>query len=303
MKACFFNLPVPTIVFQTPSLIDHRFFFQREDGTGGYACGVARRAVAEALVENQQYFSDSNFLKALPTFYNNPSTTGFFMEYAVLFYLQLHGLPDSHYLANHMEVISFKTAVPNIRKDIIGRPVVYHPVDYDYEILDGFIVYIKEAANGQKPDLLLYPYQVTLHRSNHKDSHAAFFDDYDKWVEDLEEFNVVTEFLWFSADKSTHDEHQAARPSEGMKRRSGNAHHIPGRPKHIERVVNFGDLDKDLGVKFEKAQKKGKEEKADQKALQKALKKAKQAAAKAKKTGQKRRGRKAKNKGRRIRSG
>jgi len=253
VQACFFNLLVPTIVFQTPDLIDHRFFFAREDGTGGYSCGVVRRAVAEALVKNQQYFSDFSFLRALPTFYNNPSTSRFFMEYAVLFYLQLHGLPGSEYLATHMKVITFKTAIPNIRKDIKGRPVIYHPVEYGYKPLDGFIVYIKEAANGQKPKLLLYPYQVTRHRCNHEDSHAAFFDNYDLWVANLDEFDVVTEFLWFSADKSSHKDHQAAPPSEGVKRRSGKAHHIPGWPAHKECVVNFGDLNKHLWEKFETA--------------------------------------------------
>ena len=79
MKACFFNLPVPTTVFQTPYLIDHRFFFQHEDGTGGYSCGVVRRVVAEALTLNRQYLSNSNFLELLPTVYNNPSMAWVFM--------------------------------------------------------------------------------------------------------------------------------------------------------------------------------------------------------------------------------
>jgi len=52
VKACFLNLPVLTIVHQTPCLIDCRFFFQSEDGTGGYSRGVVRKAVAEALVAN-----------------------------------------------------------------------------------------------------------------------------------------------------------------------------------------------------------------------------------------------------------
>jgi hypothetical protein len=73
---------------------------------------------------------------------------------------------------------------------------------FNYEMLDGIIVFIKKAAPKRaapkkggkktarkdreealksdleddlelKEQLLLYPYQVTLHRKGHKDSHAC----------------------------------------------------------------------------------------------------------------------------------
>ncbi|KIX05638.1 uncharacterized protein Z518_03610 [Rhinocladiella mackenziei CBS 650.93] len=74
VNACFLGLRVQTVIFQTPDLVDYRFFFGREerhedeldDGsedevngrrtyvTGGCSCGVVREAVANALVQYQQ---------------------------------------------------------------------------------------------------------------------------------------------------------------------------------------------------------------------------------------------------------
>ncbi|KIX05228.1 uncharacterized protein Z518_06100 [Rhinocladiella mackenziei CBS 650.93] len=274
VKACILNSPVPSEVLQRPYLIDHRFFFQRGDAIGGYSCGVVRNAVTEALIANQQYFSDSRFLRVLPTFHNNPSTTGFFMEYAVLFYLQLHGLPCHQHLAGHIDMITSKTAIPDIQKNIKGRPVIYHPVEYNYKTLDGLIVLIEEAVNGQKEKLFLYPYQVTLHRKNHKDSHAIFFDNYDQWVAELREFEVVTEFIWFSADESLSSHHAAVPASEGRTLKSGNVYQRPGWPAHKECVVNFGDLNTELWAKYQEAQEKAEKEKANKNAQRESQKRA-----------------------------
>ncbi|KIX10131.1 uncharacterized protein Z518_01212 [Rhinocladiella mackenziei CBS 650.93] len=103
VNAFFLGLRVQTVIFQTPDLVDYRFFFGREDEcedevngrrtyvTGGCSCGVVRKAVANTLVQYQQYFINAKFLDAMSTFYNNPSTLGFFMEYAVLYYLKKRG--------------------------------------------------------------------------------------------------------------------------------------------------------------------------------------------------------------------
>jgi len=287
VKACFLNLPVPTLVYQEPYLIDHRFFFQREDGSGGYSCDVARRAVAEELVENQQYFADYSFWEALPTFYNNPSTIGFFMEYAVLFYLHQHGLTALTYLGTSMEVISFKKEIPQIRKDIKDKPVIYHPADFRYKPFDGIIVFIETAHKKQaavkqdgkettnkgkekamesdlqgdvqpqqqepKEKLFLYPYQVDVHHTGHKDSYALFYKDYDLWVENFQEFDVKTEFLWFTPDESSYTDHPTVPPSEGKKLRNRELPGSNGNPEYREANVSFGTLNEELGRRYEEA--------------------------------------------------
>jgi hypothetical protein len=219
------------------------------------------------------------------------------MEYAVLFYLRLNGIPHHELLANHMEVVNFDTPVPQFRKDIKGKPVIYHPTMFNYETLDGIIVFIKKAASrgaparrgGKMPttkdrealksdpeepkdQLFLYPYQVTLHRKGHDDSHALFLNEYKKWVEDLKEFDVQTESIWFTGDPSSYIEHPSnARPEpqsepqpepqpEGRVHRSGYVRTRPTWPAHQERFIYFGDLNMELGQWYEEAQKnKGKE--------------------------------------------
>ena len=143
MKACFTHIPVPPGSSQQAELIDHRFFFYRQDDKcGDYTCGVARKAVADALFHHQEYFSDANFLDLLPRLIDNPPTTGFFMEYGVLFYLQSKGIPGHTYLGHKMKVVPFNNDIPQFEKDIIGEPVLYHPLKFNYETLNGIIVYI-----------------------------------------------------------------------------------------------------------------------------------------------------------------
>jgi hypothetical protein len=288
VKACFTFSPVPLEALVRPELVDHRFFFKHKDGTGGYTCGIVRKAVADQLLQNQQYFADTSFLKLLPKLIDYPSATGFFMEYAVLFYLQLNGIPHHEHLANHMEVINFDTSIPRFRKDIKGKPVIYHPTMFNYETLDGIIVFIPKAPAKKSPakkggkktarkdgeealksdledhpepkgQLLLYPYQVTLHRKGHKDSHALFLEEYGQWVEDLKEFDVQTESIWFTGDPSSYIEHPSnARPEpqsepqpepqpEGRVHRSGYVRTRPTWPAHQERFIYFNDLNMELG--------------------------------------------------------
>lgn len=100
-----------------------------------------------------------------------------------------------------MEVINFDISIPQFRKDIKGKPVICHTMMFNYEMLDGIIVLIKKAATKKggkrtarkdreealksdleddlelKEQLLLYPYQVTLHRKDHKDPHTLFLEE------------------------------------------------------------------------------------------------------------------------------
>jgi hypothetical protein len=256
VKACFTQIHVPRRTLEKPELIDHRFFFHHKDLTGGLTCGVVRKAVADELLQNQQYFADSNFLKFLPKFIDNGPTAGFFMEYAVLFYLRLNGIPCHEYLGNNMEVINFDTDIPEIRKDIIGKPVVYHPTKYNYKTLDGIIVFIKEA---EKKQLLLYPYQVTLHRNTHKDSHALFFKEYSSWVKEFKEFEVETEFIWFTGDPDSYTAHLQSEPQHSRTRSGCTCDQSIDWPAHRESIISFDCLSKELGERYKEARKhKGK---------------------------------------------
>jgi hypothetical protein len=253
VKACFTHSPVPGELMEQPQLIDHRFFFERENKTGGYTCGIVRKAVANKLLENQQYFADSNFLKLLPRFIDNGPTTGFFMEYAVLFYLRLNGIPGHQYLGNNMEVITFDTDIPEIRKDIKGKPVVYHPTKYNYKTLDGIIIFITEAQKSdlkQKEQLFLYPYQVTLHRNTHKDSHALFFKEYNEWVKELKEFEVETEFIWLTGEPDSYNAHLQSEPQHSRTRSGCVFDQSIAWPAHRESVISFDHLSKELGERY-----------------------------------------------------
>jgi hypothetical protein len=213
------------------------------------------------------------------------------MENAVLACLNSAGMPNHPHLAKPMEVLDFKTSMPVIRTERINTPVIYHPTTYNYPILDGIIVFIEGADNQRKKTvqnrrkktvqnrrkkvdnqgtetseggeevtdespkqkLFLYPYQVTLHRKGHDDSHALFFKKYDEWVKNLKMFDVETEFLWFTGDKSTYIDHPLS-TTKGKDLKSGTNVGASKTPKNRERYVNFGDLDKYLGQMYEEAQ-------------------------------------------------
>jgi len=272
VKACFTRSRVPRKIRLNPHLIDHRFFFTRADETGDYACGVVRKAVTDELFLCQQYFVDVDYLELIPKFIDHPTGIGFFMEYAVLFYLQLNGIPQHDYLGNKMLVINFNTDIPKIKTDIKDRPVIYHPTMFNFPTLDGIIVLIKSAETRkgkndpqQKEQLLLFPYQVTLQRKGHKDSHELFFKEYDRWVEKLKEFDVKTEFIWFTGEPSSYTIHAHSEPQSGMTHRSGYVCNYPGRPEHTERVFGFGAVSRELGERYEEA-KKAKENRATEEA-------------------------------------
>ena len=98
----------------------------------------------------------------------------------------------------------------------------------------------------------------------HKDSHALFLEEYNQWIEDLKEFDVQTEFIWFTGDPSSYTDHPPSGPQpepqpEGRVHRSGYVHTPSQWPAHRESVINFHDYNMEPGQWYKEAQKgKGK---------------------------------------------
>jgi len=296
MMACFARQKVPKLEAYQAKLIDHRFFYRGEDGLGNSTCGVARKAVADALLYHQEYFSSKFFQESLSHVIINGAITGFCMEYGVLCHLASNGIPLHQYLhRKKMRVVQFNTDVPKIETNTPGLPVIYHPKKSNFPAIDGIIVYVMGkndprystednpttaapaapaapaakrkkvvpaakntttaapgAENNQKQQLLLCPYQVTVNRKSHTHSDIVFFEKmYAKFVKDLKEFEVVTQFIWFT-DESKPDIPHSSSDSVRMKLKSGrivrNSDH-----DYLESYVCFGDLSKELGEKYAEA--------------------------------------------------
>jgi hypothetical protein len=117
-----------------------------------------------------------------------------------------------------------------------------------------------------KQKVLLCPYQVTLHRGTHKDSHELFFkEDFSEWRKLFTDFEMEIEFLWFTGDPSSYENHSYASPQEKSLRTKCVCTE-PEAPQHYERLISFEDLDKSLARRYMEAQKKVNEEKAQRKA-------------------------------------
>ena len=258
MKACFLRRVIPCGSLSWHKLIDHRYFYHQykrpdqdvADYYGNYTCGLARNAVAAELLASGVNFADMSFSRALPDFINNPSAAGFMIEYAVLSSIELNGLAIGATVQKPMDIIIFKGATPNFRKDITNRPVLYRPhkFEFNFKGIDGVIVRIetrpklkrkrkgkgtqKRDAEEEKRKLFMYPFQITLAPDSHSDSRETFFNRYDEWAECLKEFDIVPEFLWITPKPSSLIEH-------GEKSR-------PEWPAHRERYVSLKDVNKSI---------------------------------------------------------
>jgi hypothetical protein len=64
VKACISHQQVPSGWTGHPGLIDHRYFYRRndDDDIGGNTCGLIRDAVAEQLLMLGVDFTDTDFL-------------------------------------------------------------------------------------------------------------------------------------------------------------------------------------------------------------------------------------------------
>ena len=258
MKACFSRRKIPTESPDFPKLIDHRYFYHYEykpsdqdvaGDYGNYTCGLARDVVAKELLASKVNFADTDFLKSLSNFINNPSVAGFIIEHAVLSSIGLNGLAIGAKIQKPMDMIICTGATPNFRKDITDKPVLYRPNKSNFKGIDGVIVRIerpkskgkgkgkgkgtqKRDAEEEKRKLFMYPFQITLAPDSHSDSHDTFFNRYDKWIEGLEEFDIVPEFLWITPKPRPFIEH-------GEKSR-------PKWPAHRERYVSLEDVNEDI---------------------------------------------------------
>jgi hypothetical protein len=216
MKACLSGQSVSLSSINIPKLVDHRYFFdefhkvQRVD-IASSACGIARNAVATELLANKVNLSDRDFWNSLPDHINNPCTAGFIIEQAILSQISFSGLNIAGKDINtSMSVVSFSGSFPRFRTDITGQPTLYLPQKFNYPAVDGIIIRIESQpmTKGNRQQLFMYPLQITLEPDKHSDSHKTFFNDYERWIYGLEEYDVVPTFLWISPKVASPKRHE-----------------------------------------------------------------------------------------------
>jgi hypothetical protein len=164
----------------------------------------------------------------------------------------------------------------NIATDITDEPVLYCPKKFNHPAINGIIVLIepnkpieekhprkykwttkKNVEDGEEDEedeedekdkdykeekkrqkLRIFPLQITLALSGHKDSHAQFFDHYyDKWAKGLSDFDVESQFLCITPD-----------------RRSAKKHKVCDKwPQHVERFIHLKDVNATVWRKYQEA--------------------------------------------------
>jgi len=253
LKACFYHNSVPAGRFD--DLIDHRYFFQVK-GRGNYTCGLARNAVADQLILEEN-FADTNFLRSLPEFIDNQSVAGFMMEYAILSSIQSKGLPIGAGIGTSMELRPLELR-SDFEKAITDTPVLYRPRKFNFKAIDGVIILIKlndegKKKNNKKKKLLMFPFQITVAPATHANSREQFFEDYSWWIRDLSRYDVDIQFLWITPECRDSQEYPA-NPERKW-------------PKHLERYIPFKVVDKEIGEAYEDAQKKVLKDEAAKKKL------------------------------------
>jgi hypothetical protein len=235
MTACLSRQIVPPV---TAPFVDHRYFYNYEDGKGDYACGLARDAVAVELRANGWDFADTDFLKSLPNCINNPSVAGFMMEQAILSSIQSNGLAVGGLIKKPMTLVMFDGKFPKFKTGITNTPMLYCPRQFNFRGIDGIIVLISKPEEKRlKQKLSMFPLQITLAPDTHSDSHKAFFNEYKMWTEGLRGFDVVPEFAWITPNRPSITFHPET----------------PDWPEHSERHVHLADVSQDIWNQYEKA--------------------------------------------------
>lgn len=220
-------------------LIDHRYFFRQKGRRGNYTCGLVRDAVAGQLLEEGVNFADTDWLTSLPDCIQNKTITGFFIEHAVLSAIRRNGLAIKRCVGTSMQVKCLR-GFGDLTTGVAGKPVLYRPEISNFPDIDGMIVLIKSKENeGDKPKLLMIPFQITVNLSTHPDSHAAFIAKYDKWTKGLSEFDVELEFVWITPEKDHVEKHKADRKSKC--------------PKHKERFLPFKSVSEEIWRQYQTA--------------------------------------------------
>jgi hypothetical protein len=225
-----------------PKLVDHRYFYNeqtQEGNVGNYTCGVVRNAVAMELRANGWNFADTDFLRSLPDYINNPCVAGFMIEQAVLSSIGSHGLAIGTSINKPMQVVMFEDKFPDFLTNKTDRPVLYCPRQFNFRGIDGIIIRIEPEGKSPKRKLSMFPLQITLAPDTHSDSHKLFFGQYEQWIKDLQEFEVLPEFVWITPDPpSLKSHHKNSRINQ---------------PKHKERYVDLKDVSRDIWNRYEEA--------------------------------------------------
>jgi hypothetical protein len=149
VKACISHQHVTSGWTGHPDLVDHRYFYRRDNDIGGYTCGLIRDAVAEQLLMWNVNFADADFLASLPKFITNKSVTRFTIKSAVLSSIGSHGLAIGAEIGQPMEMRFFADLF-NIATDIIDEPVLYYPKKFNHDAIDGIIIFIEPDEPKKK---------------------------------------------------------------------------------------------------------------------------------------------------------
>ena len=252
MNAVLYNRMVPESSTVIPHLVDHRYFYDKRDDAdkklGYHTCGLSRNAVFPLLLANKLLFGDAGFLKSLSDFISNPSVTGY-KEQALLASIAFNGLAVAPRIHDSMEVSIFKDPIPNLAPQT-NRPVLHIPRIFNYKGVDGIIVRREsideekkqggEKKNGRKQRLFVYPLQITM-AEKHKDSHKTFFDDWNRWIAPLGDFDVIPEFIWISENGDITKKHDQT----------------DDWPEHLERNIPISEVNKMIKMKYEFEKQRG----------------------------------------------
>jgi hypothetical protein len=168
------------------------------------------------------------------------------MEYAILSSIQLKGLPIGAGIGASMELRPLEDP-SDFEKAIADKPVLYRPRKFNFKAIDGVIILIKpdklnDEEDAKKKKLLMFPFQITVAPATHANSREQFFEEYGWWIEDLSKYDVDIQFLWITPECRDSQEYPA-KPERKW-------------PKHLERYIPFKDVDKEIGERYENAQKR-----------------------------------------------
>ena len=264
MNGVLYNWVVPCSSLFIPRLVDHRYFYDKYENAnydvGYYTCGLSRDAVFPVLLANKVLFEDTGIKESLSGFINL-SATGYTIEQAVLASIAFIGLAVASRIHDSMEVNIFQDPIPNLAPKT-NRPVLHIPKIFNYKGVDGIIVKKEppideekkqgeeetqgeeenqgeekkqdeeekkgeEKKKGGKQRLFVYLLQITV-AEKHKDSHKTFFDEWKRWIVDLEQFDVIPEFIWISENGGIPKKHDQTDKW----------------PEHLERDISIGEVNR-----------------------------------------------------------
>jgi hypothetical protein len=172
--------------------------------------------------------------------------TGFIIEHAILSSIRLKGLNMGKGMGIGIgKGMALKTIGGcSVKTDVMNEPVLYRPQISNYAAIDGMIIWIQSEKNkGEKSKLLMVPIQITIQKSGHSDSHAAFLQKYHDWTKGLSEFDVELDFVWITPERREVIEHDAVWTTPKQRRaKKDNPEPKLISPKHIERWIPIEDV-------------------------------------------------------------